>query len=73
MELYRDCTGDYSYFMGACTIAEKTENKVDTRASVFFQNALQQTKHYFLTRFILKSVLKRADFDINIALIKGVI
>lgn len=67
MELYRDCPDDCSYFTKART-TEKTENKVDTRALLlcfFFFNAHQQTEFYSLTRFILESVLKRADFDVN--------
>lgn len=35
-----------------------------------FQNARQQVELYFLTRFTLESILKRADFNVNIALIK---
>lgn len=71
MELYGDCSDDCSYFARVRTIAEKTENKVDMRTSLLciFQNA-RSTELYFVTRFILESVLKRVDFNVNIALIK---
>lgn len=71
MELYRNCSNDCSYFTRVRTIAEKAENIVDTRTPLLciFQNACQQRELYFLTCFILESVLKRVNF-VNIALIK---